>query len=414
MMKKGEKRAPKVRFKGFVDDWEQRKLKDLAVFSKGNGYTKNDLTNSGTPIILYGRLYTNYETVIKKVDTFAIENGKSILSEGNEVIVPASGESAEDISRASVIAKAGVLIGGDLNIIKPNRDIDSVFLALTISNGNQQKELSKRAQGKSVVHLHNSDLKEIDVFYPRKKEQVKIRNLIRQIEIAYALLQRKLDKLQKLKQGFLQQMFPQNGENVPRLRFANFRDEWEQRKLGDVVKRVTRKNENLESKLPLTISAQHGLVDQNTFFNKQVASRDTSNYYLLKNGEFAYNKSHSNDYPWGAVKRLDKYEQGVLSTLYIVFRPTQVNSNFLVSYYDTNGWHKEVSMRAAEGARNHGLLNIPAEDFFDTELKIPTEEAEQEQIGRFFNQLDNTIALLQTKLGKLQSLKKTYLQKMFI
>ncbi|MGD1370324.1 restriction endonuclease subunit S, partial [Enterococcus faecium] len=112
-----------------------------------------------------------------------------------------------------------------------------------------------------------------------------------------------------------------SNDTQPEIRFPEFTDEWEQRKLGEVATRVTRKNKKLESTLPLTISAQFGLVDQNTFFNKQIASKDVSGYYLLKKGEFAYNKSYSNGYPWGAVKRLDKYDMGVLSTLYICFRP---------------------------------------------------------------------------------------------
>ena len=170
---------------------------------------------------------------------------------------------------------------------------------------------------------------------------------------------------------------------------------WEQRKLGEVAERVTRKNKNLESELPLTISAQHGLINQETFFNKKVASKDVSGYYLLKKGEFAYNKSYSSDYPWGAVKRLDNYEMGVLSTLYIVFRPNSIDSDFLAVYYDSPKWHKEVSMRAAEGARNHGLLNISPQDFFDTELIFPVNHPEQAAIGSFFQELDQFITLQQ-------------------
>ncbi|HFI0251724.1 TPA: restriction endonuclease subunit S, partial [Streptococcus suis] len=144
--------------------------------------------------------------------------------------------------------------------------------------------------------------------------------------------------------------------NIPACRFRGFEDDWKEVKLREVSKRVTRKNKELISNLPLTISAQYGLVDQEEFFNKQVASKDVSNYYLVKNGEFAYNKSYSNGYPWGAIKRLDRYEMGVLSTLYIVFKPTSlICSDYLVSYYDTSNWYKEVSMIAAEGARNHGL-----------------------------------------------------------
>ncbi len=173
---------------------------------------------------------------------------------------------------------------------------------------------------------------------------------------------------------------------------------WEQRKLSDMVERVTRKNENLESELPLTISAQYGLIDQNEFFDKRIASRDVSGYYLLKKGEFAYNKSTSSDAPWGAVKRLDRYEMGVLSTLYIVFALKEdgnIDSDFLVSYYDTDCWHKGVQAIAAEGARNHGLLNITPADYFETVLTVPSNVKEQHQIGTFFAKLDSLITLHQ-------------------
>ncbi len=202
-------------------------------------------------------------------------------------------------------------------------------------------------------------------------------------------------------------------KKVPELRFKGFTDEWDQCKLSDITKRVIRKNKNLESTLPLTISAQEGLIDQNEFFNKTIASRDVSGYYLIKNGEFAYNKSYSNGYPWGAVKRLNRYNMGVLSTLYIVFKPTNIDSDFLEKYYDTTYWHKEISKHAAEGARNHGLLNIAATDFFKTELVISKSLEEQQKIGSFFQQLDETIALHQRKLDLLKEQKKGYLQKMF-
>ena len=168
--------------------------------------------------------------------------------------------------------------------------------------------------------------------------------------------------------------------------------------MGELVDRVVRKNTNNESTLPLTISAQYGLVDQITYFNNRVASRDVSNYYLVLNGEFAYNKSTSDGYPFGAVKRLDLYEKGVLSTLYIVFSPKkeqQVDSDFLTVFFDTDRWHKGVAERAAEGARNHGLLNISAEDFFDIDLSVPKDVAEQKQIGAIIRQLDNLITLHQ-------------------
>jgi type I restriction enzyme S subunit len=204
--------------------------------------------------------------------------------------------------------------------------------------------------------------------------------------------------------------------DAPAIRFKGFSDAWEQRKLGELVDRVVRKNTNNESTLPLTISAQYGLVDQITYFNNRVASRDVSNYYLVLNGEFAYNKSTSDGYPFGAVKRLDLYEKGVLSTLYIVFAPKkeqQIDSDYLTVFFDTDRWHKGVAERAAEGARNHGLLNISAEDFFDIDLSVPKDIVEQKQIGAFIRQLDSLITLHQRKFEKLTNVKKSMLEKMF-
>lgn len=182
--------------------------------------------------------------------------------------------------------------------------------------------------------------------------------------------------------------------NDPAIRFAGFTEPWEQRKLGDITHRVARKNEG-ESDLPLTISAQYGLVDQRTFFNNQVASKDMSGYYLLRKGEFAYNKSTSGDSPWGAVKRLEKYDKGCVSTLYICFGLDGADPDFLVTYYETDRWYKAVQMIAAEGARNHGLLNIAPDDFFDTALTLPRSMDEQRQIGALFSRLDSLITLHQ-------------------
>ena len=172
----------------------------------------------------------------------------------------------------------------------------------------------------------------------------------------------------------------------------------------------------MESQTPLTISAEYGLIDQNKFFGKRIAAKDLSNYYLIQKGEFAYNKSTSNDAPWGAIKRLDCYNNGALSTLYIVFKikdNKSCYSDFLVTYYGTSLWHKGVKEIATEGARNHGLLNVSPSDFFRTKLVIPQDFEEQRKIGAFFTQLDNTITLQQRKLNSLQKLQKRLLQKMF-
>ena len=184
--------------------------------------------------------------------------------------------------------------------------------------------------------------------------------------------------------------------NTPQLRFQGYTDAWGQVKLGDIADRITRKNANLESNLPLTISAQYGLIDQNEFFDKRIASKDISGYYLLRKGEYAYNKSTSNDAPWGAVKRLEKYDKGVVSTLYIVFSlRSNIDSDYFATYYSTDLWHRGIQEIASEGARNHGLLNIAPNDFFNTAIKAPKSLDEQKKIGSFFQSLDAMVALHQ-------------------
>jgi len=213
MFPENGKCVPKIRFSGFSDAWEQRKLDNVAEFSKGRGYSKGDLIELGTPIILYGRLYTNYETSISDVDTYVEAKDGSVYSRGGEVIVPASGESAEDIARAATVDKSGILLGGDLNVVMPNEDINSGFLAISISNGNPQRELAKRAQGKSVVHIHNEEIRNLRVPFPIKVEQNKIVEYFFNLDHLITLHQHKCDELQKLKKFMLQNMFVQQFYN---------------------------------------------------------------------------------------------------------------------------------------------------------------------------------------------------------
>ena len=207
MFPKNDSLYPEVRFKGFTDAWEQRKAMDIADYSKGNGYSKSDLVDIGTPIILYGRLYTKYQFAISEVDTFAIPKDGSVYSQGNEVIIPASGETAEDIARASAIEKSGVLLGGDLNILRPFSFINPLFLALAISSGEPQKELAKKAQGKSVVHIHNSDIQEVSISFPTRAEQDRIVAVFRNLDNLITLHQRKVEILQNIKKSLLEKMF---------------------------------------------------------------------------------------------------------------------------------------------------------------------------------------------------------------
>lgn len=201
--------------------------------------------------------------------------------------------------------------------------------------------------------------------------------------------------------------------NTPELRFPNYENSWFSYKLNDISERVTRKNKNLESQRPLTISGQLGLIDQIEYFNKSVSSKNLTGYTLIKKGEFAYNKSYSNGYPLGAIKKLERYDLGILSSLYICFSfDENIDKSFMKNYFESTKWYREVANIAVEGARNHGLLNIPVNDFFNININLPI-QYEQEKIGEFFSKLDQQIELEEQKLAKLEEQKKGYMQKIF-
>ena len=202
-------------------------------------------------------------------------------------------------------------------------------------------------------------------------------------------------------------------EKRPKLRFPGFDEPWKAERLSDFAVRVTRKNSKNETDLPLTISSKDGLVDQVSYFNKTVASKDMSGYYLLKNGEFAYNKSYSVGYDFGSIKRLDRYPMGALSTLYICFALKRHESDFIKSYFDSLKWYREIYMISAEGARNHGLLNVPTEEFFDTKHYLPENTDEQRKIADFLIALDRRIETQQSLVDNLKKYKRGALKAVF-
>ena len=367
--------------------WEQRKVSDLAEKTYGGGtpttsneaYWNGDIPWIQSSDVVDGKLLGVEPR--KWITQDGLNNSAAQLIPGNSI---------------AIITRVGV---GKLAFMPYSYATSQDFLSLSKLNAEPlftvyacykklQSELNA-VQGTSIKGITKDELLAKNIMVPRYAEQQQIGAFFKQLDNLITLHQRECIS------------FTERADRL--ILTANKKrttSSWEQRKLGELVDRVVRKNTNNESTLPLTISAQYGLVDQITYFNNRVASRDVSNYYLVLNGEFAYNKSTSDGYPFGAVKRLDLYEKGVLSTLYIVFAPKkeqQIDSDYLTVFFDTDRWHKGVAERAAEGARNHGLLNISAEDFFDIDLSVPKDIVEQKQIGAFIRQLDNLITLHQRK-----------------
>lgn len=413
-MKKLEKSVPIIRFKGFYEAWEQRKLGDHAKYRRGSfpqPYGNKEWYDGEgampfVQVVDVTSKLTLVENTKQKISKLA--QPKSVFVPKGKVIVTLQGSIGRiAITQYDSFVDRTLLIFDDYE-----KETDERFWAYTIQKKFEIEKL--KAPGGTIKTITKEALSSFDVHLPQFEEQQKIGILFKQLDDTIALHQRKLDTLKLMKKGFLQRMFPNNEEEIPKVRFADFDGMWKQRKLNSITEKITRKNKELESTLPLTISAQDGLIDQNEYFNKIIASRNIRGYFLVKNGEFAYNKSYSKGFPWGVVKRLDNYNMGVLSTLYIIFKPVKINSDFLTKYFDSTYWYRAVSQFATEGARNHGLLNIAASDFFEIELNIPLNNEEQKKIGLFFQQLENIIILHQNKLEKLSILKKTYLKKMFI
>ena len=407
--------VPEIRFAGFTDPWEQRKLGELCSFSKGYGYSKNNLRDQGTPIILYGRLYTNYETQIHSVDTFVDPLENSVYTEGGEVIVPASGETAEDISIASVVEKPGIILGGDLNIITPSAVVNPVFLALELSYGKPHFDLAKRAQGKSVVHIHNEDIANVFFDRPCIAEQRRIGGFFDRLDSLITLHQRKYDKLCVLKKSMLDKMFPKGGSLYPEIRFAGFTDPWEQRKLGEVAY-------GFEYGLNAAASDFDGEkkylritdIDDQTreFRTDDLSSPDINNpiddKYLLKEGDILFARTGASVGKTYLYKASDgkTYYAGFLIRAHV---SDEADAGFIFQSALTERYKQFVLITS----QRSGQPGINAQEYADLLLLLPS-LPEQRRIGAFFDRLDSLITLHQRKLELLRNIKKSMLNKMFV
>lgn len=407
-MSKKKEKVPIVRFRDFSEPWLKTQLSEVAEFSKGKGYSKKDLQSHGTPIILYGRLYTNYESAISNIETYAKLEENSVISEGGEVIIPASGESADDISRASCVIDRGIILGGDLNIVRPHEYLNSLFIAITLSNGSQQRELSKRAQGKSVVHLHNSDLKAVKLFYPSYEEQSAIGSLFRTIDDLLASYKNNLANYQSLKATMLSKIFPKAGQTVPEIRLDGFERKWEKKKLIDLVSPVSRKvKKPSDPYYRLSIrSHAKGTFKQFVDDPKKIAM---DNLFEVKENDLVVNITFAWEH---AIAVASKEDDGLLvSHRFPTYVIDKSDKNFINIYIKREEFRQKMDLLSPGGAGRNRVLNV--KDFINIQMTVPELE-EQQSIGSYFSNLDNLIAAHQEKITQLETLKKKLLQNMFI
>ncbi|MGN1217526.1 MAG: restriction endonuclease subunit S [Phocaeicola sp.] len=394
-----------MRFLEFSGEWEKVTLKEIADFQKDristeflNKYsyisTENIKQNFGG-LQLANSIPENMNVIAYNKNDILLSNIRPYLKKV-WLADRDGGCSADVFVLRSKCCEQSFLY----NVIASERFIDYVM------------------SGAKGIKMPRGDKKQMENFkfsLPTVTEQRKISALLSLIDERIATQNKVIEDLKLLRDAICDAMFCSPKQSVPRKRIKGFYTDWQKVHLNEICSRVTRKNTNGRCDLVLTIAAQYGLVSQLDFFNKSVASENLEGYYLLQKGDFAYNKSYSSEYTCGAVKRLERYEEGVLSPLYICFRPdpSKVDSDFLTYYFESRKWNREIMDISVEGARNHGLLNISVIDFFNTIHRIPNIE-EQRAIAKVVKTIIHKISSEQTILECYVKQRTYLLRQMFI
>ena len=298
---------------------------------------------------------------------------------------------------------------------KINEDEYTPYVAMALNNTKMDQQL-KRLVSSSVrmdglLNISFEDYMSVTLHLPSFIEQKHIADFLTKLDERIAYQERLITSLKKYKRGVFETVFSRKLRLVPKAK----QSDWAAFKLRDFATRITRKN-NGATDIPLTISAQYGLIDQRDFFSKVVASTDMSGYYLLRQGEYAYNRSTSNNYPFGSIKRLELYSEGAVSPLYLCFaiKEEVVLSDFAKWYFESSQWHRGINEICTEGARNHGLLNVSTDGFFNTVHILPCDTEEQARIAAFLSQIHDKLTQAQEELEKLNSMRNGLMQQLFI
>ena len=401
------KKSPQLRFEGFTDDWEERKFGE--VWKKSSERNLN-LEYSPKQVLSVAQMKLNPSNRNEQDDymkTYNVLHKGDIAFEGNKSKSFAFGRFVLNDLQDGIVSHV-------FNVYRPICKMDTDFMKVYINNESVMKYLLVKATTKTLMMttLNTKDIVKQKLNLPSLEEQQKIGSFFKQLDKTIALHQRKLDLLKEQKKGYLQKMFPKNGEKVPELRFAGFVDDWEERKLGDISYKVKEKNKTGEFTETLTNSAEYGIINQRDFFDKDISNaKNLTGYYVVKNDDFVYNPRISNFAPVGPIKRNKLGRTGVMSPLYYVFRTHDIDKNYFEKYFDTVYWHRFMELNGDSGARADRFA-IKDSVFVEMPIPYPTMD-EQQKIGSFFQQLDNTIALHQLKLDLLKEQKKGFLQKMF-
>ena len=404
--------VPNLRFPEFQGEWEEHYLSDYLDFKNGLN-PKPDKFGRGIKFISVMDILNN--TVItndcirvsvdvseEELHNFCVENGDMLFQRSSETL--------EDVGRANVyMDDKPAVFGGFVIRGKKKAEYNPLFFRYLLASPFARRKIIPMGAGAQHFNIGQEGLNRVKLHFASLDEQKKIATFLSLLDERIATQNKIIEDLKKLKSAIVEKVFCSPNQEYPMCRIEGFEQALSTYKMSDFSSRIATKNKDSKCSLVLTIAAQYGLVNQESFFNKSVASENLTGYYLLHKGEFAYNRSYSAGYDWGTVKRLDNYDQGVLSTLYICFKinETIVDSDYLAYYFESTKWHRGLSDIAGEGARNHGLLNVSMADYFNTKHRFPVIE-EQKAIAKILNAITEKERKA-TLLGECYQKQKQYL-----
>ena len=410
--------VPNLRFPEFKGEWEEHRLSELLDFKNGlnpkpDKFGKGikfisvmDILNNA--VITYDCIKSSVDVTEKELSDFSVEKG--------DILFQRSSETLEDVGRANAyMDDKTAVFGGFVIRGKKKGEYDPQYFNYLLRSPFARKRIIPMGAGAQHFNIGQEGLSKVKLHFANIEEQKKIGKMLSLLDERIATQHKIIEDLKKLKSAIIEKVFCSPNKKNPMCRIEGFEQALSTYKMCDFSSRIATKNKDSKCSLVLTIAAQYGLVNQESFFNKSVASENLTGYYLLHKGEFAYNRSYSAGYDWGAVKRLDNYDEGVLSTLYICFKinETIVDSDYLTYYFESTKWHRGLSDIAGEGARNHGLLNVSITDYFNTKHRFPVIE-EQKAIAKMLNTITEKERKA-TLLGECYQKQKQYLlRQMFI
>ncbi|MCF8247292.1 MAG: restriction endonuclease subunit S [Saprospiraceae bacterium] len=408
--------APKLRFPEFreAEGWEEKPLEKIATFSKGKGISKSDISENGVlPCIRYGELYTYYSETIDEVISYTnLPRKDLVLSQANDVIIPASGETQEDIATASCVLKNGIALGGDLNIIRSK--MNGVFLSYYLNNA-KKKDIAQMAQGISVVHLYSGQLKQLNINIPKPPEQQKIAACLTSLDELISAESDQLAALQAHKKGLMQQLFPAERETAPRRRFGEFEGEWEEKVLGKCLLQkpdyginapAVPFSDNLPTYLRITDISEDGHFLRE---NKVSVAKEVTEDNYLKEGDIVLARTGA------SVGKSYKYRTTdgrlVFAGFLIRMKPNEkkINSELLFQFLSTETYWRWVAFVSARS----GQPGINSTEYASMPIPLPPTLAEQQKIAACFTTLDELIAAQGEKIAALQAHKKGLMQGLF-